>query len=338
MADATSREAIDRRRIQNRVAQRRFRPTNIELPLGVAEKKQLQKSVPSGETSSNVTGFMYLEMPPQEFDTSSMEYNTTGNSHFNNITFENDYPAFTDRTMLEALGSAGFLANPSLLSPATSQPTSYGEEGGSYFPISTLPSVPMELEGHSSSDIDVTTTSCPVADDSSSPDPSPTPFEGLDPHHGTKCRDAWMNPLHAAAQRGRDRIVRLLLQHGSEPDETDSDGLTPLMHAVVGGHVAVATLLLSHGAQVVPGALDRRRTASTPLHLAVLHQRENLLRLFLSHMAQQERRGSSSSLINSHDEMGRTPLFIAIDLNFEPGVVLLLQHGADLKQKLRIPP
>lgn len=277
---------------------------------------------------SDVTGFMYLDMPHHEFEPSAGC--AAPSVHHTDVALEDDYSFFTDPTMSKALDSAAMMTSSSSSCPVPSQTMPYVEEGG-YFQ-NTFPSTQMELEGHS--DVD---TTWQVTENSSSPDPSPTPFEGSDPHSGTKCRDAWMNPLHAAAQRGRDRIVRLLLQHGSEPDETDSDGLTPLMHAVIGGYAAVATLLLSHGAQVVPGAGpcggDRRR--SSPLHLAVLHQRENLLRLFLSHMAQER---GSSSLVNSHDEAGRTPLFIAIDLNFEPGVVLLLQHGADLKQKLRIPP
>ncbi|KAK1997958.1 ankyrin, partial [Colletotrichum falcatum] len=85
--------------------------------------------------------------------------------------------------------------------------------------------------------------------------------------------------LHIAAQKGHDRIVHMLLSHhGMDCNATDSEGRTPLMHAVVAGHVTVVRTLLDAGA-CCNGVDHMQRSV---LHLAVMHRREHVLRLLLA--------------------------------------------------------
>jgi hypothetical protein len=137
--------------------------------------------------------------------------------------------------------------------------------------------------------------------------------------------DGWLSTLHIAAQKGHDSIVRTLLQHGNlDCNERDSDGQTPLMHAVTGGHEAVVRLLLAHGARISEVDRDRR----SALHLAVMHRRERVLRILL----EQREQGLS---IDGYDVAGWTPLHMAVDRDFEAGMVLLVQSGANLHSKAR---
>ncbi|KAF1987064.1 ankyrin, partial [Aulographum hederae CBS 113979] len=62
-------------------------------------------------------------------------------------------------------------------------------------------------------------------------------------------------------------------------NERDSDGRTPLIHAVISGYDKVVELLLQHGARL--SEIDRERR--TAIHWAVLHRREGILRLLLRH-------------------------------------------------------
>ncbi|KAM5386651.1 hypothetical protein ACJZ2D_000614 [Fusarium nematophilum] len=141
------------------------------------------------------------------------------------------------------------------------------------------------------------------------------------------CR--WLSPLHMAAQRGHGRIIRILLQCDIDCNEQDSDGLTPIMHAVIGGHEDVARSLLMRGARVAScSAVDGQQRPSA-LHWAVLHRRENILRLLLSHCLE------SPALVDGYDHLGRTPLHIAIDTGFESAVLMLLRSGADPRHKAR---
>ncbi|KUI59248.1 Ankyrin repeat domain-containing protein 27 [Cytospora mali] len=135
----------------------------------------------------------------------------------------------------------------------------------------------------------------------------------------------WMTPLHVAAQRGRDGIVRTLLQHNADCNSKDSDNLTPLARAVMGGHNEVVALLLSHGARISE-VDDQGRTA---LHWAIMRQHGGVLKLLLEHC------GRGNAVIDSHDMTGRSPVYIAIETDFEEGLQLLLEFGADIHSRLR---
>jgi ankyrin repeat protein len=51
--------------------------------------------------------------------------------------------------------------------------------------------------------------------------------------------------LSRAAEKGDERVVRLLLENDAGPDIEDEDDQTPLSRAVEGGNVAVVQLLLA---------------------------------------------------------------------------------------------
>lgn len=135
----------------------------------------------------------------------------------------------------------------------------------------------------------------------------------------------WLTPLHVAAQKGRDKIVRTLLQHDADCNAKDSDSLTPLAHATIGGHKEVVTLLLAHGARISE-VDDQRRTV---LHWAVMRQREGVLKVLLEHC------GRDHAVIDGYDRTGRAPVHIAIETDFEEGLRLLLQFGANVHSKVR---
>lgn len=135
----------------------------------------------------------------------------------------------------------------------------------------------------------------------------------------------WLSPLHIAAQKGHDRILRALLQHNVDPNEPDSEDRTPLVHAIIGGHEDVVRSLLFLGASIGNGHYQ-----PSALHYAVQCRREIILRVLLNHCAREK-----IPLIDSCDESGRTPLHVATDMDFEMGVLMLLQAGADPRLKAR---
>ncbi|KAK8033523.1 hypothetical protein PG991_002921 [Apiospora marii] len=138
---------------------------------------------------------------------------------------------------------------------------------------------------------------------------------------------AWRGPLHIAVQKGNDRIVRLLICHTKDCNERDSSGATPLYYAVTGGFETVVKTLVSHGARI--GDVDEGERNA--LHWAVSERREGVLRALLELCC------ANTALINSYDTGGMTPLHMAIDNGFEAGVDLLLQYGADINYRARVP-
>lgn len=136
----------------------------------------------------------------------------------------------------------------------------------------------------------------------------------------------WLGPIHMAVKKGHDKILRLLMENNPDCNEKDSDGTTPLMLAVVGGHEDVTDTLLRHGARVAE--VDRQRRSA--LHWAVVYRREAVLKILLQHCV-----GENATIINGYDNSGRTPLHIAIDMEFVTGVEILLACGADVSCKAR---
>lgn len=133
-------------------------------------------------------------------------------------------------------------------------------------------------------------------------------------------RSGWQSPLHMAAQKRNEQIVRTLLRHTRDINARDSDGMTAPMYAAANGHKAVVNCLLSHDACV--GTFDNQ--GHSPLHLAVQNRQVSTLETLLSHC------GGVSLFVDCYDCSGRTPLHTAIDLDFEQGVSLLLESGANV--------
>jgi hypothetical protein len=135
----------------------------------------------------------------------------------------------------------------------------------------------------------------------------------------------WLTPLHVAAQKGRGKLVDILLQHDADCNAKDSDSLTPLAHATIGGHKDVVTLLLAHGARICEVDNQRR----TVLHWAVMRRRDGVLKILLEHC------GRDHALMNKYDRTGKAPVHIAIETDFEEGLRLLLQFGANVHLRMR---
>ncbi|KAJ6102955.1 ankyrin repeat-containing domain protein [Penicillium sp. IBT 16267x] len=136
----------------------------------------------------------------------------------------------------------------------------------------------------------------------------------------------WLSSFHIATQGGHEQIVQALLRNNTtDINKADSDGRTALIHAVVENHQPVVRLLLGGGALIGASDCDGR----SALHWAVLFRRIEILEVLLKHREEYEARFN----IDTHDSTGWTPLHMAINRAFEPGVLMLIQSGADINVK-----
>ncbi len=120
--------------------------------------------------------------------------------------------------------------------------------------------------------------------------------------------------LFGAAREGQLASVTEALEAGVPVDARDTQGNTPLMHAVAHGREAVARVLLERGARI--DVADRG--GLTPAMLAVIHGRSDLLQTLLE-------RGADA---NARSGTGWTPLTFAAWKGDPDLVRLLLDHGA----------
>lgn len=136
----------------------------------------------------------------------------------------------------------------------------------------------------------------------------------------------WIGALHIAAQRGHEQIIQVLLQSGNmDVNQQDSDGRTPLLHAVMQNREPVVRLLLKQGARIGISDCDGR----SGIHWAVLRRNLSMLQLLLKHRDEYE----PMLAIDSYDNTGWTALHMAIVRGFEPAMLLLMQLGADINAK-----
>lgn len=126
-------------------------------------------------------------------------------------------------------------------------------------------------------------------------------------------------PLAMACQNGDLDVVSILVAAGAAVDAVDSQGLTPLHHAIRSRHDPVARALVAAGA----GLDTVDATGESALMHAVDERLPSVVRLLLEHGADAELATPS----------GETPLMRAARTN-NPGITrILLAHGCDVRAR-----
>jgi quinoprotein dehydrogenase-associated probable ABC transporter substrate-binding protein len=126
-----------------------------------------------------------------------------------------------------------------------------------------------------------------------------------------------LTPLGIAAQNGKVKATRVLLDAGAEVNTpVAKGGYTPLMLASISGSSEVAAALIEHGAKVNaanPGGL-------TALMIAAAGNRSTIAGLLLR----------SGADVNARSEDGRTALSIA-QANSSDAVIKILEEAAEIR-------
>lgn len=127
--------------------------------------------------------------------------------------------------------------------------------------------------------------------------------------------------LHYAAFRGRASIISILLDQALSINEQDSSGRTPLHLAAMQGHADAVDILLAHGAMVN----TKDKLGRTPIHWAALGQHERTLKSLISHGAD----------VNAAENNDWTVVHICAERGWEEGLKTVLQAGGDLTRRVR---
>jgi ankyrin repeat protein len=127
--------------------------------------------------------------------------------------------------------------------------------------------------------------------------------------------------LHLAAQGGYEALARMLLENGADMQQKSSSGQTAFFMAIKAGHTAVVKVFLENGASV--HERSNKISGVTPLAMALRHRHKDIVKLLIEHESVSEKIAPSSDALIS-----------AIKTHQEDIVVLLLESGADVNQKL----
>ena len=109
--------------------------------------------------------------------------------------------------------------------------------------------------------------------------------------------DTWPHqpsPLHLTAYWGLSHIAKVLIDRGDKIEMQDARKRTPLVCAILNGHIDVAHIFIDRGAEIDA----RDSSAATPLHAAVVNDHPEAARLLLEYGADP----------NAQDMSGSTPM------------------------------
>ncbi|KAI0896799.1 ankyrin repeat-containing domain protein [Annulohypoxylon nitens] len=325
MADHTAEKILERRRVQNRKAQRRFR-----------EKKNLQRTLDLSQHTDHPyrTPDSLIRFSPPIGSPPSFSHHQFGERIATDIPRNTrNWDLATSDPLIGDDGTLFAYNNIPDDTTASHIPSVFPAQKfrtATFDPADVSCGLPT-LDSSAGTSMDSLSS---VAEANLSPEnisaepPDESLLSPTSQSRSTRSAGGWASPLHIAAKKGSSRIIRMLLQHNSDCDESDSEGLTPLIHAVIGGHEEATLSLLKHGARIGGSRRDGKWARPSAIHWAVLKRREGVLRILLDHC-------SDPKLLNGYDDLGRAPLHIAIDIEFDAGVGLLLQFGADPSQKAR---
>lgn len=129
---------------------------------------------------------------------------------------------------------------------------------------------------------------------------------------------SWYTVVSAAQQNKTGDVQALLTDH-RDPDDTDEQGRPSLIWAVTYDNLAMAKMLLDHGAHV-----DLRDNfGNTALHWAAQRGSIAMMKLLIADKA----------TVDIQNRQGETPLIQAVSNNKIEAARLLLANGADPKRQ-----
>jgi ankyrin repeat protein len=161
--------------------------------------------------------------------------------------------------------------------------------------------------------------------------------------------------LFRAARIGKADIVRLLLDHGADPNAEDSTGEAPLQAASRYGYVECVEMLIAAGARLDHCPPPQTSGYSETALCSTVRKHPEIAKILLSHGANPNSASPARRLplifaasdedkldilitlldagarINEQDTQGRSALHAAIDAGSIPLIKMLLQQGADLE-------
>ncbi|EPS26286.1 hypothetical protein PDE_01222 [Penicillium oxalicum 114-2] len=127
--------------------------------------------------------------------------------------------------------------------------------------------------------------------------------------------------LHRAALHGHGQVLTVLLRAGADPTIPDNTGLTPLHFAAQNGHTSLVQQLLASTPPNRDLVRQATRMGETALHLAVQARQTTMVQVLLDH---------APHVVNDQDLQGRTALHLACESNQQGLVDILVHAGAQL--------
>ncbi|KAJ8314574.1 LOW QUALITY PROTEIN: hypothetical protein KUTeg_006724 [Tegillarca granosa] len=160
-------------------------------------------------------------------------------------------------------------------------------------------------------------------------------------NHGAEIDTNGLTPLYLSCEGGHVEVAKLLLSHGADINKCKANGRTPLHISCVRGNVEVVKLLL----------LMERKLTQKALHLFTYHVKGGhveVAKLLLSHGAEIDTKGPTPPYLSCEgghdghgaeiDTKGPTPPYLSCEGGHVEVAESFLSHGAEIDTKGLTPP
>lgn len=126
--------------------------------------------------------------------------------------------------------------------------------------------------------------------------------------------------LQYAAEYSNVDIVKLLIDHGADPLQTNIHGQDAMGSAIIGNNIEIVQYFLDNHFDASYVNVDDNVFQRTPLMYAAGHERPEITQLLIN----------SGADLNAQDQMGQTALMWAASYNHVETARVLLENGADI--------
>ena len=132
-------------------------------------------------------------------------------------------------------------------------------------------------------------------------------------------------PLHLAINCGEKQIVKILLDNGARPEESDSEGITPLMLTTKHDHASLIPLLMSYG--IALSKVDNAK--NTVFHHAVMNGAVKCMEYLIKRMGKMVNIGPVEQLFDKRNNENKNAFDIGIEEKRETILAIVISYAPE---------
>ncbi|KAI6660692.1 Serine/threonine-protein phosphatase 6 [Oopsacas minuta] len=132
-------------------------------------------------------------------------------------------------------------------------------------------------------------------------------------------------PLHLAVEKGETQLVKLLLDHGARPEESNTDGITPLILTTKEDHASLIPLLMSYG--IALAKVDNSK--NTVFHHAAINGATNCVDYLVKRMQKMSGVTQTFQIYKNKNSDNKTAFDIALEKHQESVLATFIKYAPE---------
>ena len=132
-------------------------------------------------------------------------------------------------------------------------------------------------------------------------------------------------PLHLAVEKGETQMAKMLLEHGARPEESNTEGTTPLMLTTIEDHASLIPLIMSYGISVAK--VDNKK--NTIMHHIAINGAVNCVEYLVKRIQKMSGVTQQFQIFKNLNSDKKSPFDIALELKQEAVLAIFIKYAPD---------